>query len=118
MQDYARATRQPFGHIHFCGTESATVWQGYMDGAIESGYRAASEVLCQISYNSSNWNNRNLGSINFEDFSKTYYFQHLQIKQKKIENIKKKKISKEYKIFFQFLAIAFILIAIFYYYFY
>lgn len=38
MSDYARATREPFYNVHFCGTESATEWQGYMDGAIESGF--------------------------------------------------------------------------------
>ena len=34
MSDYARATREPFLNLHLCGTESATNWQGYMDGAI------------------------------------------------------------------------------------
>ena len=37
MKDYSRATREPFYNVHFCGTESATEWQGYMDGAVESG---------------------------------------------------------------------------------
>lgn len=45
MKDYAKAVREPFINVHFCGTESATVWQGYMDGAVESGERAANEVL-------------------------------------------------------------------------
>jgi monoamine oxidase len=31
--------------IHWAGTESATIWPGYMSGAIESGERAAREVL-------------------------------------------------------------------------
>lgn len=31
--------------IHFAGTETATSWVGYMDGAVESGIRAAAEVL-------------------------------------------------------------------------
>lgn len=30
--------------IHFAGTETATDWSGYMDGAIQSGWRAAVEV--------------------------------------------------------------------------
>jgi len=33
--------RKPDGLIHWAGTELATVSIGYMDGAIESGKRAA-----------------------------------------------------------------------------
>jgi monoamine oxidase len=33
--------RKPEGLIHWAGTELATVSAGYMDGAIESGIRAA-----------------------------------------------------------------------------
>jgi monoamine oxidase len=51
MHDYARATREPFLNLHLCGTESATQWQGYMDGAIESGIRAANEVAFCFSKN-------------------------------------------------------------------
>ena len=50
MKDYARATREPFDRIHFCGTETATVWQGYMDGAVESGERAANEILTTLTH--------------------------------------------------------------------
>ena len=32
------------GNIFFAGTEMATKWTGYMDGAIQAGHRAASEV--------------------------------------------------------------------------
>lgn len=35
----------PIGRIHWAGTETATFWHGYMDGAISSGRRAAAEVL-------------------------------------------------------------------------
>ncbi len=66
MQDYARATREPFLNVHFCGTESATEWQGYMDGAIESGERAANEVLYSLF--------GNFTSIKI-DYEKTFYFQ-------------------------------------------
>lgn len=38
------ALRQPTGLIHWAGTEAAIYWQGYMDGAVTSGYRAADEV--------------------------------------------------------------------------
>ena len=39
------ALRAPVGRIHWAGTETATQWIGYIDGAIESGERAAAEVL-------------------------------------------------------------------------
>ena len=29
--------RDPIGRIHFAGTETATLWSGYMDGAISAG---------------------------------------------------------------------------------
>lgn len=35
----------PVGRVHWAGTETATFWHGYMDGAISSGRRAAAEVL-------------------------------------------------------------------------
>jgi monoamine oxidase len=36
------------GPIHWAGTETATVWSGYMDGAVSSGQRAAAEVLAAL----------------------------------------------------------------------
>jgi monoamine oxidase len=42
--DFGRALREPVGRIHWAGTETATVWTGYMDGAVRSGERAADEV--------------------------------------------------------------------------
>lgn len=39
------ALREPVGRIHWAGTETATVWNGYMDGAMESGKRASGEVV-------------------------------------------------------------------------
>jgi len=39
------ALRQPAGRIHWAGAETATVWCGYMEGAVRSGERAAEEVL-------------------------------------------------------------------------
>lgn len=45
LLDYGRALREPAGRIHWAGTETATVWNGYMDGAVRSGQRAAREVL-------------------------------------------------------------------------
>lgn len=36
---------EPDGHIHWAGTETSTVWRGYIDGAIAAGRRAASQVV-------------------------------------------------------------------------
>jgi monoamine oxidase len=43
--EYGRALRAPVGPLHWAGAETATVWNGYMDGAVRSGERAAEEVL-------------------------------------------------------------------------
>ena len=39
------ALRAPIGPLHWAGTETATAWNGYMEGAIRSGERAAAEIL-------------------------------------------------------------------------
>ena len=44
---YGRALRGPIGAIHWAGAEAATVWNGYMDGAVQSGERAAAAVLAR-----------------------------------------------------------------------
>lgn len=38
----------PFGHLHFAGTETADEWRSYMDGAIQSGERAARAILADL----------------------------------------------------------------------
>ena len=43
-----QALRDPVGPIHWAGTETATAWNGYMDGAIRSGEDAASAVLAEL----------------------------------------------------------------------
>lgn len=45
---YGPAMRQPVGRIHFAGAETADVWNGYMDGAVRSGERAAAEVAAAL----------------------------------------------------------------------
>lgn len=45
---YGQALREPIGPIHWSGTETATVWSGYIDGAVRSGERAAAEVLAAV----------------------------------------------------------------------
>lgn len=42
--EYGRALRAPIGPLHWAGAETATVWNGYMDGAVQSGERAATEA--------------------------------------------------------------------------
>uniref|UniRef100_A0A646QDT1 Amine oxidase n=1 Tax=Hemiscolopendra marginata TaxID=943146 RepID=A0A646QDT1_9MYRI len=45
MTRYGRVLREPFEHVFFAGTETATKWSGYMDGAASAGERAAREIL-------------------------------------------------------------------------
>jgi monoamine oxidase len=42
---YGPALRDPIGPLHWAGAEYATVWNGYMDGAVRSGEAAAGAVL-------------------------------------------------------------------------
>jgi monoamine oxidase len=49
MTRYGKALREPVGRIHWAGTETATVWTGYVEGAIRSGQRAAQEVAATLS---------------------------------------------------------------------
>lgn len=42
---YGHALRAPIGRVHWAGAECAPVWNGYMEGAVRSGERAAAEVL-------------------------------------------------------------------------
>jgi monoamine oxidase len=45
LLDFGSTIRQPVGPIHWAGTEASTFWNGYMEGAVRSGERAAREVL-------------------------------------------------------------------------
>ena len=45
---YGPSVRRPLGRVHWAGTETATYWSGYMDGAVSSGERAAAEVLAKL----------------------------------------------------------------------
>jgi monoamine oxidase len=42
---YGRALSEPVGRIHWAGAETAQTWNGYMDGAVRSGHRAANDIL-------------------------------------------------------------------------
>jgi monoamine oxidase len=48
LTTYGSALREPVGRIHWAGTETATYWNGYMDGAISAGRRAAREALASL----------------------------------------------------------------------
>ena len=41
---YGAALRAPVGSIHWAGTETSDVFNGYMDGAVRSGERVAEAV--------------------------------------------------------------------------
>ncbi|MCW3014911.1 MAG: monoamine oxidase [Solirubrobacterales bacterium] len=43
--DFLPILAQPFQRTHWAGTETSPYWNGYMDGAVRSGERAAKEVL-------------------------------------------------------------------------
>jgi len=45
LYEFGPAIRKPVGRIHWAGTETSGYWNGYMDGAVRSGKRAAREVL-------------------------------------------------------------------------
>ncbi|KAM4699695.1 amine oxidase [flavin-containing] B-like [Discoglossus pictus] len=48
MTQYGSIIRKPVGNIFFAGTETATTWSGYMEGAVQAGERAAREVMCKM----------------------------------------------------------------------
>jgi monoamine oxidase len=48
LRRYGPALRRRTGLVHWAGSETSTYWQGYMDGAVRSGERAAGEVLAAL----------------------------------------------------------------------
>jgi monoamine oxidase len=48
LTDYGPWIRRPFRRVHWAGSETSDYWNGYMDGAVRSGERAAREVLAEI----------------------------------------------------------------------
>ena len=48
LLDHGPALQEPVGRIYWAGAETASEWSGYMDGAVESGERAAREVLSAL----------------------------------------------------------------------
>lgn len=47
MTTYGEALREPCGRIHWAGTETASENPGYLDGALQAGIRAASEIVAR-----------------------------------------------------------------------
>jgi monoamine oxidase len=45
MTRFGQALREPFGRIHWAGAETSVEWQGYIEGGLRSGIRAAEEIL-------------------------------------------------------------------------
>ncbi len=45
---YGPYLRQPCGHIHWAGAETADIWNGYMEGAVRSGERVAGEIVATL----------------------------------------------------------------------
>ena len=45
---YGSLLREPEGRIHWAGSETSAVWNGYMDGAVRSGERVAAEVAATL----------------------------------------------------------------------
>ncbi|MGE0930175.1 flavin monoamine oxidase family protein [Peijinzhouia sedimentorum] len=45
---YGNSLKEPSGRIHWAGTETSDIWNGYIEGAIISGERAAAEITKQF----------------------------------------------------------------------
>lgn len=45
---FGHTLRTPVGRIHWAGTETATYWNGYVEGAMQAGERAADEVVDRL----------------------------------------------------------------------
>lgn len=48
LTTFAEVWRAPVERIHWAGTETARHWNGYLEGALESAERVASEVLARL----------------------------------------------------------------------
>ena len=42
---YTKLMTEPFGRVFWGGSETSLKWPGYMNGAVESGTRAAQQIL-------------------------------------------------------------------------
>lgn len=48
MTHFGHALREPVGRIHWAGTETATEYCGFMEGAVQSGERVAKEIGARL----------------------------------------------------------------------
>lgn len=48
MTKYGAALREPCGRLHWAGTETATEWMGYLEGALQSAERVSEEVALHL----------------------------------------------------------------------
>lgn len=48
LSRYGVELRKPTGGIHWAGTETATEWFGYMEGALQSAERVSEEIITQL----------------------------------------------------------------------
>jgi monoamine oxidase len=48
MTAFAGVEGKPSGNCHFCGEHTSYTFQGYMEGAVRSGERAATEVIADL----------------------------------------------------------------------
>lgn len=44
LTNCGNSLREPFGRIHWAGTETARIWTAYMEGALESAERVVEEI--------------------------------------------------------------------------
>jgi monoamine oxidase len=45
---YGEVLREPFGLLHWAGAETSPIWMNYMEGAVRSGERVATEVVAAL----------------------------------------------------------------------
>lgn len=48
LHRFGAALTEPCGVIHWAGSETSAIWNGYMDGAVRSGQRVAREVRASL----------------------------------------------------------------------
>ena len=48
LTQYGHLLREPVGRLHWAGTETSPVMNGFIDGAVRSGERAAAEVIDRL----------------------------------------------------------------------
>ena len=47
---YGPYLREPVGRMYFAGTECASEWSGYINGAVQAGEKAARQVLVELGH--------------------------------------------------------------------